>query len=196
MHWHTVHVWQVDERCVPHQDERSNFQTLDRELLRFVDIPYSNIHPMPVDISGSLCDPELGGAHAYSDTIRHIVPNSQFDMVVLGVGTDGHVASLFPGSPDLRVGGSTHVVVTSDGPQDTQHRMTLTLPILNRSRRVAVFVTGSHKREIVSKLEGEGRDQGSVDTYPILGLNPENGTVTWYMDYHAFAGGLQEHPVI
>ncbi|GFS09327.1 hexose-6-phosphate dehydrogenase (Glucose 1-dehydrogenase) [Elysia marginata] len=196
LHWHTVHVWQVDERCVPHQDERSNFQTLDRELLRFVDIPYSNVHPMPVDISGRLCDPELGGAHAYSDTIRHLVPNSQFDMVVLGVGSDGHVASLFPGSPDLRVDSSTHVVVTNNGPENTQQRMTLTLPILNKSRRVAVFVTGSHKQDIVRKLEAERHGQASVDSFPVLGINPVNGTVTWYMDYNAYSGGFQESSLI
>lgn len=192
LHWHTVHVWQVDERCVPHQDERSNFQTLDRELLRFVDIPYSNIHPMPVDMSGNLCDPELGGAHVYSDTIRHIVSNSQFDMVVLSVGSDGHVASLFPGSPNLRVDSSTHVVVTNDGPPETQLRMTLTLPILNKSRRIAVFVTGSHKQDIVRRLEVDGQGQASVHSFPILGINPVNGTVTWYMDYNAYAGGYQK----
>ncbi|GFO26850.1 hexose-6-phosphate dehydrogenase (glucose 1-dehydrogenase) [Plakobranchus ocellatus] len=196
LHWHAIHVWQVDERCVPHQDEHSNFQTLDRELLRFVDIPYSNIHPMPVDTGGSLCDPELGGAHAYSDTIQHIVPNSQFDMVVVGVGTDGHVASLFPGSPDLRVDSSTHVVVTNNGPSNTQHRMTLTLPIINKSRRVAVFVTGVHKQQIVNQLEAVGHGKGSVDMYPILGVNPVNGTVTWYMDYKAYAGGYQERPAM
>ncbi|CAL1547397.1 unnamed protein product [Lymnaea stagnalis] len=186
LHWHSVHVWQVDERCVPHQDERSNFQTLDRELLRFVDIPYSNIHAMPVYIGGRLCDEELGGAHAYADSLRHIVPNSQLDFIVLGLGADGHTASLFPSSSDVHVDSNTFVVTTTDGPSDTSHRMTLTLPLINRAKRVGIFVTGKHKRDIVNQLESSK----SVDTYPILGVNPINGTVIWYMDYNAYTGGV------
>lgn len=186
LHWHSVHVWQVDERCVPHQDERSNFLTLDRELLRFVDIPYSNIHAMPVYIGGRLCDEELGGAHAYADSLRHIVPNSQLDFIVLGLGADGHTASLFPSSSDLHVDSNTFVVTTHDGPSDTSHRMTLTLPLINKAKRVGIFVTGKHKRDIVNQLESSK----SVDTYPVLGVNPVNGTVIWYMDYNAYTGGV------
>ncbi|KAK0060380.1 GDH/6PGL endoplasmic bifunctional protein [Biomphalaria pfeifferi] len=186
LHWHSIHVWQVDERCVPHQDERSNFQMLDRELLRFVDIPYSNIHAMPVYTGGMLCDDELGGAHAYADTLRHIVPNSQLDYVILGLGADGHTASLFPFSSDIHVDTNTFVVTTDDGPAETNRRMTITLPLINKAKNVAIFVTGKHKRDIVNQLE----TSKSVDKYPVLGVNPINGTVTWYMDYNAYTGGV------
>ncbi|KAH9495863.1 6-phosphogluconolactonase [Bulinus truncatus] len=186
LHWHSIHVWQVDERCVPHQDERSNFQMLDRELLRFVDIPYSNIHAMPVYTGGTLCDDELGGARAYADAVRHIVPNSQFDFIVLGLGVDGHTASLFPFSTDVHVDSNTLVVTTDDGPSDTNRRMTMTLPLINKAKNIAIFVTGKRKRDIITHLESSK----SVDKYPILGVNPVNGSVIWYMDYNAYTGGV------
>lgn len=184
LHWHSIHVWQVDERCVPHQDERSNFQMLDRELLRFVDIPYSNIHAMPIYTAGRLCDPELGGAHAYAESLRHIVQNSQLDFIVLGLGADGHTASLFPMSTDLLVDSNTFVITTRDGPPGTEHRMTMTLPLINRAKRVAIFVTGTPKQEIINKLETDTSQ--SAERFPILGVNPVNGTLCWYIDYSAY----------
>ncbi|XP_012941806.1 GDH/6PGL endoplasmic bifunctional protein [Aplysia californica] len=185
LHWQSIHVWQLDERCVPHQDERSNFQVLDRELLRFVDIPYANIHSMPVVAGGRLCDQELGGAHAYADALRHAVPNSQLDFIVLGAGADGHVASLFPASSVLHVDSSTLVVTHDEGPDFARRRMTLTLPAINRAKHVAILATGKHKQEVISKLEGSK----SVDEFPVLGVHPVNGTLSWYMDYDAYFPG-------
>ncbi|KAK7098566.1 hypothetical protein V1264_002830 [Littorina saxatilis] len=132
-YWVHVHVWQVDERCVrAAADTHSNLFQLDRQLLRFVAVPWSHVHAMPVDVAGRLCDPELQGDRQYADSIRHALPNLQFDFVVLGLGADGHTASLFPQSPALNADSQTLVTVTEQGPKDTPRRMTMTLPLINR----------------------------------------------------------------
>uniref|UniRef100_A0A0B7AL21 Glucosamine/galactosamine-6-phosphate isomerase domain-containing protein n=1 Tax=Arion vulgaris TaxID=1028688 RepID=A0A0B7AL21_9EUPU len=87
-------------------------------------------------------------------------------------------------STDLLVDSNTFVITTEAGPSDTPRRMTLTLPLINRGKRVAIYVTGKHKREILSKLEME--TSRSVEQYPILGVNPVNGTVSWYIDHSAY----------
>lgn len=132
-YWAHIHVWQVDERCVKAAaDTHSNLFQLDRHLLRFVAVPWSHVHAMPVDVAGRLCDPELQGDRQYADSLRHHVVNLQLDFVVLGIGPDGHTASLFPHSPALSADSQTLVTVTDLGPSDTPNRMTVTLPLINR----------------------------------------------------------------
>ncbi|KAK7478622.1 hypothetical protein BaRGS_00030154 [Batillaria attramentaria] len=189
-YWAHVHVWQVDERCVhAAADSHSNLFQLDYHLLRFVAVPWVHVHAMPVELAGRLCDSELQGARLYSDSLRRHVSNLQLDFVVLGLGADGHTGSLFPKSPALSADSQTLVTLTDRGPKDTPFRMTLTLPMLNRAKRVAVLVTGSEKHAILEELEGVEGGMGVVDKYPILGVNPANGTMTWYVDYDAYLGG-------
>ena len=138
---------------------------------------------MPVVTGGRLCDEEMGGAHAYAESIRHMVPNSQLDLIVLGVGADGHTASLFPASRLLHVDRETLVVTHEDGPSFAPRRMTLTLSAINKARRVALVVIGKSKKEMIEKLEMSS----SVDEFPVLGVKPVNGTATWYIDFEAYS---------
>ncbi|XP_037355008.1 GDH/6PGL endoplasmic bifunctional protein [Talpa occidentalis] len=181
--WAHTHLWLVDERCVPLRDPESNFQSLQAHLLRHVRVPYYNIHPMPVHLHQRLCAEEDQGAQAYAREISALVTNSSFDLVLLGMGTDGHTASLFPQSPTGLDG--EQLVVLTQSPSRPHHRMSLSLPLINRARKVAVLVVGRMKREITMLVSRVGHEPRK---WPISGVLPSSGQLVWYMDYDAFLG--------
>ena len=183
--WDHVHIWQVDERCVTQTDHNSNFNTIHEELLKYVSIPYVNIHPMPVQSGGRLCHNKDNGAQVYEDDIKfHVFGNSShFDIIILGVGTDGHTASLFPGNAVVKETSSLVSLVIGESVKPS--RMTLTLPAINKSSRIFVLVTGKKKHGIVLNLMNKTK---SVLDYPMLGVHPSQGNMTWYIDYDAWIG--------
>ncbi|XP_069893387.1 GDH/6PGL endoplasmic bifunctional protein isoform X2 [Dipodomys merriami] len=144
--WASTHLWLVDERCVPLSDPDSNFQGLQAHLLQHIRVPYYNIHPMPVHLHQRLCAEEDQGAQTYASEISALVANSSFDLVLLGMGIDGHTASLFPQSPTGLDG--EQLVVLTKSPSRPHQRMSLSLPLINRAKKVAVLVMGRTKREI------------------------------------------------
>nr|XP_055161531.1 GDH/6PGL endoplasmic bifunctional protein isoform X4 [Nyctereutes procyonoides] len=181
--WAQTHLWLVDERCVPLWDPESNFQGLQAHLLRYIRVPYYNIHPMPVHLHQRLCAEEDQGAQMYASEISALVANSSFDLVLLGMGTDGHTASLFPQSPTGLDG--TQPVVLTRSPYKPHQRMSLSLPLINRARKVAVLVMGRVKREITMLVSRAGHEPKK---WPISGVLPSSGQLVWYMDYEAFLG--------
>ncbi|XP_059997505.1 GDH/6PGL endoplasmic bifunctional protein isoform X1 [Lagenorhynchus albirostris] len=181
--WAHTHLWLVDERCVPLWDPESNFQGLQAHLLQHVRVPYYNVHPMPVHRRQRLCAEEDQGAQAYAEEICTLVTNSSFDLVLLGMGTDGHTASLFPQSP-VGLDGKQLVVLTTS-PSSPHRRMSLSLPVINRAHKVAVLVMGRMKREIAMLVSRVGREPRK---WPISGVLPDSGQLVWYMDYDAFLG--------
>eukprot|EP00667_Euglena_gracilis_P002742 EG_transcript_2747 len=176
--WTSTHLWMVDERCVPLWDDRSNFQAIAEMLLPFVHLPYLHIHPMP----GVRCNEEAAAEYA-ADLLR-LVPNGVLDFVVLGVGEDGHTASLFPGEPSLKV--ADKWVTVSNAPADTPvaSRITLTYPAINSAKTVAVLITGVAKRKVVAKLADPKR-QYTPDLFPISGVKPVEGRLIWFIDHAA-----------
>lgn len=181
--WAHTHLWLVDERCVPLWDPESNFQGLQTHLLQHVRVPHYNVHPMPVHWRQRLCAEEDQGAQAYAEEISALVTNGSFDLVLLGMGTDGHTASLFPQSP-AGLDGEQLVVLTTS-PSSPHRRMSLSLPLINRARKVAVLVMGRMKREIAMLVSRVGHDPKK---WPISGVLPDSGQLVWYMDYDAFLG--------
>lgn len=181
--WAHTHLWLVDERCVPLWDPESNFQSLQAHLLQHVRVPYYNIHPMPVLLRQRLCAEEDQGAQAYAGEIAARVANSSFDLVLLGMGTDGHTASLFPQSPAGLDG--EQLVVLTQSPSRPHRRMSLSLPLINRARKVAVLVVGRMKRDITLLVSRVGHEPRK---WPISGVLPSSGQLVWYMDYDAFLG--------
>lgn len=181
--WAHTHLWLVDERCVPLWDPESNFQGLQTHLLQHVRVPHYNIHPMPVHRHRRLCAEEDQGAQVYAEEISALVTNSSFDLVLLGMGTDGHTASLFPQSPAGLDG--EQLVVLTESPSSPHHRMSLSLPLINRARKVAVLVMGRLKREITMLVSRVGHEPKK---WPISGVLPASGQLVWYMDYEAFLG--------
>jgi 6-phosphogluconolactonase len=148
--WSGVHLLQVDERVAPAGDADRNLTHLRESLLDRVSIGTEQIHPMPVEL------PDLGAAAvAYERILRDLSGTPpELDLVHLGLGPDGHTASLVPGDPVLRVM-DRDVALTE--PYQGRRRMTLTYPTLNRARRVLWVVTGSDKAEMLRRLRDGDR---------------------------------------
>jgi 6-phosphogluconolactonase len=145
MPWDKVHLVQVDERVAPAGHADRNLTHLRNSLLAQAPLRPEHIHPMPVEA------PDLEtAAKNYARTLREIaVSPPVLDLVHLGIGPDGHTASLVPGDPVL---GITDADVAMTAAYQGRRRMTLTYPILNRSRRVLWVVTGSEKSEMLARL--------------------------------------------
>jgi 6-phosphogluconolactonase len=143
--WNAVHIVQVDERIAPDGDPDRNLTHLRESLLRRSSIGDPHIHAMPVEAT-DLND----AAKEYAATLEKIAGSPPLlDLVHLGLGPDGHTASLVPGDPVLNVA-DTDVALT--GVYQRRRRMTLTYPILNRARRVLWLATGADKAEMVGRL--------------------------------------------
>jgi 6-phosphogluconolactonase len=143
--WPHVHIFQVDERVVASTDPARNLRHLRASLLDETGPAAARIHPMPVD------EVDLAvAASRYAATLCEWAGDPPvLDLVHLGLGGDGHTASLAPGDPALEVR-NADVAVTS--PYEGHRRMTLTFPALDRARRILWLVTGAEKREILAKF--------------------------------------------
>jgi 6-phosphogluconolactonase len=177
--WAHVQVFWGDERYVPPEDSRSNYRMAKEALLDDVACPAANIHPMPTHFPSA-----DAAARDYERTLRsHFVGDSpHFDVVLLGLGDDGHTASLFPGS--LALAERTRWVVAAQAPVDPQLRLTLTLPALTTAAVVHVLVSGAAKAEALQHvLEGAG----DWIRYPAAGVRRGTGSVIWWADREAAA---------
>ncbi|RMI03468.1 MAG: 6-phosphogluconolactonase, partial [Calditrichaeota bacterium] len=151
--WRRVHFFWGDERCVPPEHPESNFGQADTLLLSHIPIPRENIHRIRGEAPA---EPE---AERYAEEIRRWVPVDEtevprFDWIFLGVGEDGHIASLFPGSPVLEERKRLCAVATH--PHTGQQRITVTFPVINNARRILFLVTGAKKSGVVREiLKGE-----------------------------------------
>jgi 6-phosphogluconolactonase len=145
LQWNAVHVVQVDERIAPAGDPDRNLTHLRESLLKHAPLPSDHIYPMPVE------SPDLQTACAqYARALETIAGSPPvLDFVHLGLGPDGHTASLIPGDPVRDV---TDADVALTGVYQGRRRMTLTYPILNRSRRILWLVTGGEKSETLARL--------------------------------------------
>jgi 6-phosphogluconolactonase len=148
--WKQVHVFQVDERVAPAGDPARNFVHLRDSLLDHAPLPPDHVHAMPVEAT------ELDrGAEQYALTLRDVAGSPPvLDLIHLGLGADGHTASLVPGDPVLDF---TDADVAVTGPYQGRRRMTLTFPIINRSRLVLWLVTGGEKAEALAHLRDGDR---------------------------------------
>ncbi len=177
--WQHVHLFWTDERCVPADHKQSNFRIVNEELLSHIDMPNGNIHR----IKGELAPDE--GAGTYETELRgHFGREGlpRFNVIFLGIGEDGHTASLFPGSEAL--GEEQRLAVPAYSMEASSWRVTLTLPVLNNAGLVVFLVTGSNKAEIMAKLFSK-EDRSS---YPAGLVNPLNGRVIWLIDKDAASG--------
>ena len=176
--WRYVNFFWVDERCVPPDDQESNYGAAYKILLSNINIPDSCIHR----IKGEE-DPETE-ALRYSEEIKNNVPAFRnlpaFDLIILGMGDDGHTASIFPGSNDLFE--SDKICETTVHPESGQERITITGRVINNAGIVTFMVTGKKKSGIINKILGE---DPAAKKYPAAYVTPVHGKLNWMVDADA-----------
>lgn len=176
--WHGVHLFWGDERCVPPGHPRSNFRMVREALVSRVPLPEENVHRVRGELSADLA------ADDYAHELRAFFGGEpRFDVVHLGLGDDGHTASLFPFSPALRVRGRPAARALQPGTGEP--RVTLTVPALNGARRVDFLVTGAGKARVVGRVV-----RGALDPFrlPAQLVRPRDGELHWHLDVPAAAG--------
>jgi 6-phosphogluconolactonase len=172
--WSRVDIWWGDERYVDPGSSERNAGQARRAFLDHVEVDPARVHEMPAADVGDLAT----AAAAYADEIRTLV-SGEFDIVMLGVGPDGHVASLFPGSPLLEVQDAIAVAVR-DSPKPPPERISLTYAALNRARSVWFLVSGAGKAAAVAAALG-GADLHEI---PAGGVSGTEETI-WFLDHDA-----------
>lgn len=162
--WKAVHLFQVDERIAPAGDPDRNLTHIRENLLSRVNVEPIQLHAMPVE------EKDVSAATGrYARDLESIAGSPPvLDVVHLGLGPDGHTASLVPGDPSLEV---TNVDVTLAGPYQGYRRMTLTYPVLNRARRIVWVITGAEKVSMFARLKAGDR------TIPAGRVHSENAVV-------------------
>ena len=176
--WKRTYIFLVDERFVPSEDKDSNYKMLRETLLGKIPIPQENIHPITTE-KGSL----EALAREYEEDLKSFFKVSKgqfpnFDLILLGIGEDGHTASLFPGSKALSKRRHLTAAVVAD---ETRHnRITLTLPIINHAEHVIFFVTGANKAPVLKKIIA-----GDDPSLPASLVRPTTGNLLFVIDREA-----------
>lgn len=182
--WAKAEVFFGDERCLPPQHPDSNFHIACKAMIEPLSLPQENVHRMLGEL-----DPHAAAA-AYQQEIVNAFSNAanmlpRFDLVLLGLGADGHTASLFPGSDALQE--NEKLVVANYVDKLKAYRLTLTLPVLNNARHIMFLVVGENKSSIANELFV--RPNRSIK-YPAELIRPTDGTIIWFLD-RAAASKLQ-----
>ena len=182
--WSSWHVFWVDERWVPWSSSDSNYGQFRRKFLHRVKIPEEQIHATDDSLAPART------AAAYANVLADVLtPRAgqvpRFDLILLGLGADGHTASLFPRHPALHED-QRWVVPVFDAPKPPPIRISMTLPVINHARHVIFVAAGSSKATIVATLLQS--DVGGTQL-PARRVNPMDGTLQWFMDQAA--AGLQ-----
>lgn len=175
--WHSTHIFWVDERMVPFDHPDSNFGAAKEDFLDTISIAPDHLHPMPTwtkpEEGAEIYEAEL---KAYFDRFGDGFPI--FDLILLGVGNDGHTASLFPGQRSL--GETQRRVLNVKGGEPDLPRLTLTLPVLNRGKEVVFLVSGKKKASLLQAIL-----QHKDPRLPARMVQPSSGELTWILDREA-----------
>lgn len=176
--WDKIHFFWGDERCVAPYNMESNFGMARRYLLDIVPIPADNIHR----IKGE--NAPYREVLRYSNEISKHVPEKNglpaFDLIMLGMGEDGHTASIFP--DQMKLLHSTKICAVSKHPETGQHRITLTGPVINNASNVCFLVSGNSKAEVLKYIfNGSNKKM----EFPAAHIHPMEGKLFWYLDEEA-----------
>lgn len=173
INWKRVHIFWGDERVIPFDDDRNNAKMAFKNLISQITIPPAQVHKMRVDIE------PLFAAKDYENVLQTYFGNTEksFDLILLGVGDDGHTLSLFPGS--LVVDEKQHWVNAVYNEKQKMYRITLMPSIVNKASHIAFMVTGENKSEILYRII-EGQYEPNV--LPAQLIKPENGELHWFLD--------------
>lgn len=176
--WKRIHFFWGDERCVPPSHDESNFGSAHNVLFSKINIPEGNIHRIEAEN-----DP-AGEVERYSQLMLQLVPSvggvPVFDWIFLGVGEDGHTASIFPDQIEAIT--STKLCKVTTHPETKQKRITLTGTVINMARRITFMATGTEKQEIVRQIIN---NEPAAKKMPAAKIVPKNGKLDWYLDSKA-----------
>jgi 6-phosphogluconolactonase len=175
--WDRIHVFFGDERHVPPDHPDSNFRMANESFLSKVPIPEKNIHRIRAELDVETAVKEYDQQlHDFFRLVDHDWP--RFDLIFLGIGEDGHTASLFPGSKALAE--ASRRVAANWVEKFKTFRITLTFPVLNDASEVVFLVSGGSKARILSEILNPGAQK-----YPAQSVQPENGKLLWLVDEDA-----------
>jgi len=178
MPWAETHMFWVDERLLPYDHPESNYGAARDDFLSLVPIPEANVNPMPVHL-----DPGAGAA-TYRQRLGEFFNHPSvpvFDLIFLGLGPDGHTASLFPERfPNLS--GRDHWVIAVSGGSPSVERLTLNYNVLNSARHVVMVVSGAEKADVVRRIVTR-----EPPMLPAHYIEPSSGSMTWLLDRAAGA---------
>ncbi|THH35539.1 6-phosphogluconolactonase [Neolewinella litorea] len=179
--WSRLHFFWGDDRMVPYDDPESNYGEVKSLLFDHVPVIEEQIHPVPTDL------PAEEAAEAYAATISELLPQNSdglpiFDINMLGMGGDGHTASIFPDSMDLLT--DERICAVAKHPESGQLRVTLTGPVINASDEVVFLVTGDSKTERVAQILNRTKEG---DRFPAAHIRPVTGNLHWFLDAAAAA---------
>ena len=183
--WDRVHLFWGDERDVPPDDEESNYGMAARELIAKVPIPLENLHRMQVELG------PIEAARGYEAEVRAFFSGRrttppEFDLVFLGLGTDGHTLSLFPGTKAVSEDGGERLVIENYVGSHSCWRVTMTPALVNNAKVCVFMATGAQKREAVKEVF----ERGST-ALPAGLIRPARGRLLWLVDRGA-ASGLRQ----
>ena len=173
--WNAIHIFWGDERCVPYDDKRSNYKSAYDNLISKIEIPTENIHKIP-----SITNPGKA-ALEYEKVLKKVFKTKnnclpEFDLILLGMGTDGHTASLFPNSKSLKE--KKKWIIETDIPkiEPRVKRVTLTLPVINNAKSILFLISGKEKKEIVDEIIKNNAE--AQKNYPAAMVKPRE-EITW-----------------
>jgi 6-phosphogluconolactonase len=172
--WSKVRLFWSDERCVPPTDPESNFHMAMEAGFAKLPLKTENIFRVPTED-----DPEQA-AKAYEELLRKKVPDGRFDLVMLGMGDDGHTASLFPKTHGLHT--LNRLVIANFVPQKNSWRITFTFECINAARHIAVYVLGKSKAKMVKHVLTSPYDP---DTLPVQRVGTPSNRALWILDKEA-----------
>lgn len=177
--WPQVHLFWGDERCVPPDHADSNYRMVRESLLSKIQIPETNVHRMAGEK-----EPRVAAAEYERRLIQFFQLSNdelpRFDLIFLGLGEDGHTASLFPESDALKE--TKHLVTANYVEKLNAHRLTLTLPVLNHGAAVLFLITGAGKATVVKEILRDGSDPSR---FPAAQIQPAHGRLTWLITQDA-----------
>lgn len=176
--WDKTHLFWGDERSVPHDSTESNYNMARQSLISRLSIPTENVHPTV----GQDINPQKS-ADDYTQVLKKMFGLAdrsfpKFDCILLGLGPDGHTASLFPGTEALA--DHKNLVVANYVEKFKSYRITFTLPVLNAARQVIFMVAGEDKKDILPQVL-----KSDPVVYPAQLIRPTEGQVSWYVDQAA-----------
>lgn len=171
--WQNLHFWWGDDRMVPPTDEQSNYGEVQKLLFDHINIPAENIHRIRGEEN---VETELA---RFSQELTACVPDLAFDWIILGMGNDGHTASLFPHQTNFD---DPNVAVIAKHPESGQIRISKTAKLIEKAKRITYLVTGAAKAEILKEIEETPAERLP---YPAAKIQAQNGVTEWYLDKDA-----------